>query len=64
MRSNQSGSGDEVEIGVDGHGEPRIRDRNKKMKVPCFGLVYKRQMAVNAIVVVLISAYITLLCLI
>ena len=33
--------GEEFEIGVDG--EPvRIRDRHKKMKVPFFGLVYKR----------------------
>ena len=72
MRSNQSdfemgggGEGGEL-LGEDGDGsdEPRIRDRTKKMKIPLFGLVYKRQMVVNMLVVVLISAYITLLCLV
>ena len=44
--------------------EPRVRDRNKKMRVPIFGLVYKRQMIVNLIIVLLLAGYITLLCLV
>ena len=69
MRSNSEngsfevGDDGEMAIGVDGHGEVRVRDMRKKMKVPFFGLVYKRQMAVNAIMIVLITAYITLICL-
>ena len=45
-------------------GDPRVRDANKKMRVPVFGLVYKRQMIVNFIMVLLIGAYISLLCLV
>ena len=66
MRSNRSNSGDEShdDLEMGGPGEPRVRDRHKKMRVPFFGLVYKRQMGVNLICAVLLAAYITLICLV
>ena len=60
VNSNRSSNSENGE----NNGQPRVRDLNKKMKVPLFGLVYKRQMIVNAITLVLIAAYITLVCLV
>ena len=45
-------------------GRPRIRDLRKKVKLPCFGYVYKRQLIVHAISILLIVAYIVLICLV
>ena len=60
--SNASSIGME-EGGAENH-QPRVRDRQKKMRVPCFGLVYKRQMLVNTIMLLLLVAYIALVVLV
>ena len=60
--SISSNNSERSENGV--NGQPRVRDLHKKMKVPLFGLVYKRQMLVNLISAGLIAAYITLVALI
>ena len=50
--------------GAANNGAERVRDRRRKVKLPVFGFVYKRQLIVHAISVVLIAAYITLISLV